>query len=92
VRQSLGAPDPFRLRHRELISRVVGEVVRGAMDRAAAVAHVRREAATAGLPEADQKRLTHEMETSILDLHEGNFARYRVRPSEYHRWRAVWAG
>jgi hypothetical protein len=92
VRQSLGAPDPFRLRHRELIARVVGEVVRGALSRAAAVAHVRREAATAGLPEADQKRLTHEIETSILDLHEGNFARYRVRPSEYHRWRAVWSG
>lgn len=92
VRQSLGAPDPFRLRHRELIARVVGEVVRGALDRAAAVAHVRREAAAAGLAEADQKRLTHEIETSILDLHEGNFARYRVRPSEYHRWRAVWSG
>jgi hypothetical protein len=92
VRQSLGAPDPFRLRHRELIARVVGEVVRGALGRAAALAHVRREVVAAGLPAADQQRLTHEIETSILDLHEGNFARYRVRPSEYHRWRAIWVG
>ncbi len=71
---------------------MVGAVIRGALGRAAAVAHVRREVAAAGLPAADQLRLTQEIETSILDLHEGNFARYRVRPSEYHRWRAVWAG
>jgi hypothetical protein len=33
VRQSLGEPDPFRLKYRDALRAVVGEVVRGAMDR-----------------------------------------------------------
>lgn len=90
VQKSLAEPDPFRLRHRERIVAMVGAVMRGAMDRAAAVAHIRREVAAAGLSAADAARLTELTETAILDLHEGNFARYRVRPSEYHRWRALW--
>ena len=90
VQKSLAEPDPFRLRHRERIVGIVGAVLRGAMDRAAAVAHVRREVAAAGIPHGDAARLTELVETAILDLHEGNFARYRVRPSEYRRWRAAW--
>ena len=90
VQKSLAEPDPFRLRHRERITAMVGAVIREAMDRQAAVAHIRREVASAGIPAAEAARLTELAETAVLDLHEGNFARYRVRPSEYHRWRAVW--
>jgi hypothetical protein len=40
VRQSLGEPDPFRLRHRAALREIIGEVVRRRMDKKAAVAHV----------------------------------------------------
>ncbi|EQD70087.1 filamentation induced by cAMP protein Fic, partial [mine drainage metagenome] len=33
VRQSLGEPDPFRLRHRAALREIIGEVIRGRMDR-----------------------------------------------------------
>jgi Fic family protein len=26
----------------------------------------------------------------LISLHEGNFARYRIRPSEFAAWRQVW--
>ena len=42
VRQSLGEPDPFRLRHRAALRALVGEVVRGRMDKKAATALCRR--------------------------------------------------
>jgi hypothetical protein len=29
-------------------------------------------------------------ETELLSLHEGNFARYVIRPSEFAAWRDVW--
>jgi hypothetical protein len=91
VRQSLGEPDPFRMRHRAAIHEVVGEVVRGAMDRARAAAHV--SAWTHGhIPEAERERFQETAERELLSLHEGNFARYRVRPSEFLAWRAVWNG
>jgi hypothetical protein len=40
VRQSLGEPDPFRLRHRAALRTLVGGVVRGRMDKKDAAAHV----------------------------------------------------
>jgi len=29
-------------------------------------------------------------EDELLALHEGNFARYQVRPSEFQAWQQVW--
>jgi hypothetical protein len=90
VRQSLGEPDPFRLRHRAALRQVVGEVVRGRMDRKAAVAHI-ASWAEENIPQEDRERFTQTAETEVLSLHEGNFARYEIRPSEFEGWRAVWA-
>ena len=91
VRQSLGEPDPFRLRHRAALHEVVGAVIRGRMDKAQANAHV--EAWTAGhIDEPERGRFCEIAERQLLGLHEGNFARYRVRPSEFAAWREVWRG
>ena len=89
VRQSIGEPDRFRLTHRQLLHDVVAEVVRGGMDKTDAIALIRREAANK-LPAGDIKRFVELAETELLSLHEGNFARYRLRPSEYQSWRAKW--
>ena len=40
VRQSVGEPDPFRFKHRAALRQIVGEVVRGRMDRKATEAYV----------------------------------------------------
>lgn len=90
VRQSLGEPDPFRLRYRERLRDIVRDVVRGPMDRKTARAHL---AATArdDIPAADQEQFVEVAETELLGLHEGNFARYQVRPSEFAAWRLIWS-
>lgn len=89
VRQSLGEPDPFRLRYREPLRTVVRDIVRAPRGRKDARAHL-VEAASAMLPAADREQFSDIAETELLGLHEGNFARYQVRPSEYAAWRAVW--
>jgi len=90
VRQSLGEPDPFRLRYRERLRDIVRDVLRGPMDRKTARAHL---AATArdDIPAADQEQFIEVAETELLGLHEGNFARYQVRPSEFAAWRLIWS-
>ena len=30
------------------------------------------------------------VETEVMSLHEGNIARYRLRPSQYQTWRETW--
>ena len=89
VRQSLGEPDPFRLRYRALVAEAVAAVVRAGMDRKGAAARV-RQSATERVPPVDQKRFVEVVETEIMSLHEGNIARYRVRPSEFADWRKGW--
>jgi hypothetical protein len=90
VRQSLGEPDPFRLRYRTLLRDVIGEVVRGRMDRTAAAAHIAM-SATEKIAAADQDQFRDVAESELLSLHEGNFARYQIRPTEFEAWQKVWA-
>ena len=89
VRQSLGEPDPFRLRYRALVAEVVATAVRGGMDKKAAIALVKQHAET-DVPQNDQARFIEVVETELMSLHEGNIARYRVRPAEYQVWQQVW--
>ena len=89
VRQSLGEPDPFRLRYRALVAEVVAAVVRTGMGKQAATALARQRAAEQVSP-AGQARFVEVVETEIMGLHEGNIARYRLRPAEYQAWRQGW--
>jgi hypothetical protein len=90
VRQSLGEPDPFRFKHKAALRQVVGDVVRGRMDRKAAAAHI-ASWVEKNLPEADRANFRDMAETELLSLHEGNFARYQIRPSEFEIWQKVWS-
>ena len=89
VRQSLGEPDPFRLRHRAALQRIVAEVIRARMDRKTAAAYIAnwvRENITSD----DRERFREMTESELLGLHEGNYARYEIRPTEFSAWRQVW--
>ncbi|MBI2603377.1 MAG: Fic family protein [Deltaproteobacteria bacterium] len=89
VRQSLGEPDPFRLRYRVELREIIGEVVRGCMSRKRADAHITAWVQQKIEPtERDQFRDV--VESELLGLHEGNFARYQIRPSEFNAWQQTW--
>ena len=89
VRQSLGEPDPFRLQHRAALRNIVGEVIRARMDRKAAAAHVAKWTQENVAP-ADRDRFREIAESELLGLHEGNYARYEIRPAEFAGWQQVW--
>lgn len=91
VRQSLGEPDPFRLQYRDAIRTVVREVVRRTMGRKDAVAHIVSHARD-NVEATDHGRFREVAENELLALHEGNFARYQIRPAEFEAWRRVWNG
>jgi Fic family protein len=89
VRRSLGQPDPFRLRYRKTLAEIVEAIIREAMDRSTAIRFIYRQVDEKAPPE-DRARLMELVETEVMSLHEGNFARYHVRPSEYQAWREGW--
>ena len=89
VRQSLGEPDPFRLKHRDSLREVVGDTVRRGLDRKAAIAHLVSWAAE-NIEPTEWEQFREIAENELLGLHEGNFARYRITPAEFEAWRQVW--
>lgn len=89
VLQALGDPDPFRLRYRTPISEMVRAVVTGGMDKREAAAFIAARAARE-IHEADRARFIEVVETVLSGLHEGNIARFRLRPGEYAAWIAGW--
>jgi hypothetical protein len=83
VRQSLGEHDKFRLGFRNELTEVVGNIVRGGLaPTVEAVTRVAREHVPAELLD-DFVRMTI---NELKNLHEGNFARFRLRPSQFHAW------
>ncbi len=90
LRQTLGEPDPFRLKYREQLRAVIREIIMGGLSRADAPGQIKH--AASFLPEPDQQRFTEAVETELLSLHDGNFARYQVTPNQYRAWKAVWEG
>nr|WP_275593259.1 Fic family protein [Rhizobium gallicum] len=89
VRQSLGEPDPFRLRYRVELRELVAALIRGHTGRQEATARIAAWAADRIDP-ADSGRFVEVTEAELMGLHEGNFARYQIRPSEFAAWRKVW--
>jgi len=89
VRQSLGAPDPLRLRYRALIDEIVASIVRLKVDKTAAIALV-RQCAVERVQPSHQARFIEIVETDLMHLHEGNIARFSLRPGEYQAWRRTW--
>jgi Fic family protein len=89
IRQTIGDPDPFRFRYRQQLKEAAADVIRGRLDKRAAAAYI-AEWAGAHIQPADRARFVEAVETELMSLHEGNFARYRVRRSEFEAWREVW--
>lgn len=88
IPQSLGEPDPFRMKYRDEIRGVVAYIVSNAMGKKEASATVKAESVK--LPKDDQPKYAEVLETELLGLHEGNFVRYRIRPSEFSAWKKNW--
>lgn len=89
TRKTLGEPDPLRLRYRELIYNTVAYIVLEVMDKKTAVALIKKHAEEKAQKE-DQGRVIIAVENELRGLHEGNIARYHIRPSQYEAWAKNW--
>ncbi len=88
VRQMLGEPDPFRLKYRNQMRSLITEIVSNQLSSARVVAQI--QSVAANLPLTDRAKFAEVVETELLSLHEGNFARYMVRPSVFKAWKENW--
>lgn len=90
VRQSLGDPDPFRLRRRQEIGEVVSQVIKNRMNKKAALEYL-SSWTQSHIDSSEHEQFKDTVESELLGLHRGNFARYRVTPAQFEEWEQAWS-
>jgi len=86
IRETVAEPDPLRLRYREVLIAMVGDIVRGLKSPSAAL--VRAEVAPL-VPGEDLEQVTELALADLRQLHEGNVSCYRLRLSEHRAWQPM---
>lgn len=89
MRQLVGEPDPFRLKYRLEIKEIISNIVGSKIDRGSASRAIKK-FVEEKIPSEDQEQFRQVTEIELIGLHEGNFARYQVRPIEFYAWKAIW--
>ena len=87
IRDVLPDPDPLRLRYREVLQQVIGEIVAGGVrrDDADAIKHL----VQPNVPLDELNEVVALVINELYQLHDGNIARYRLRPSQFREWVTV---
>jgi hypothetical protein len=75
------------LKYRSQLGSSVREIVQQMLTRGAAGRWLRQTAAK-DIPAADQARFIDTVGVELRSLHEGNIARYRLRPGEFKKWKS----
>jgi len=89
IRQVLGNPDPLHLRYRRDLHRYVQHIIGQGLDKKAAIAWISDESSREIAPE-NRAAFIEWVETILSSLHEGNIARYRLRPTAFREWFTRW--
>lgn len=87
IQRSMGEPNLLKLRYRDLIREIVRSIILERVAGEQVVQEIRDRIETQDIPEDDRAPLFSLIENEIISLHEGNVARYRVRPSEFQTWK-----
>jgi len=89
VWQSLDKPDPFRLKYRSALHDIVRNIVLGRLDRKMAFGCI-AVWSEQNINASEQDQFRQIAESEVLGLHEGNFARYQIKPSQFSEWWKIW--
>jgi len=89
IQQSMGEPNLLKLRYREVIHHIVRSIIIEKISGAKIVQKIQELIEANNISEADRGAVFNLIETEIVSLHDGNAARFRVRPSEFQDWKVL---
>lgn len=87
--ETIGQPDPFKVKYRSLISQAVCKAVQNQLDKLESSQFIAKFAGE-HIETQDRHRFIEVVEIELTSLHEGNFARFKIRPSEFFQWQTGW--
>jgi len=89
IQQAMGGPNLLKLKHRESIHDIVRSIIVERIAGAQIVQEIKDLIGASNVPENERAELFNLIETEIASLHEGNAARFKVRPSEFQAWKEL---
>lgn len=79
----MGEPDPFRLKYRSALTELIRDVV---LHPTAGAQKLVIAWTTEHIQEGDRQNFITLVQAELRGLHEGNIARFRLRPAEFKEW------
>lgn len=87
IQQSTGEPNLFKIKYRKEIQDIIQHIILNKTTRDLTVPTIKKLMATLNLNHNDASQLFQLIENEIINLHDGNIARFKIRPSEYAAWK-----
>lgn len=87
VQQAMGEPNLFKLKYRDAIQQVIHTIIFDVVTGSSVVSTIKKLIKSLNLPEQDAAPLFNVIEDEIAGLHDGNYARFRIRPGEFEKWK-----
>lgn len=87
LQQTMGEPNLLKMKYRNVIHDIIQRVVLEKTPGPQLVHSIEKLLEAKKVPEADLSELFKQIETEIISLHDGNIARFKIRPSEFEEWK-----
>jgi len=87
IQQAMGEPNLLKLKYRTDIQDIIRNVILEKVAGPQVVHRIQNLIEAKNLPETDAVELFKLIETEIISLHDGNIARFKIRPSEFQEWK-----
>lgn len=89
VQQTMGEQNLFKLKYRSTIQEIVRKIILENVAAQQFVSVVKKLLLELKIPKSDSAQLFQVIENEIISLHEGNIARFKIKPSEFKRWKKI---
>lgn len=89
IQQSLGEPNLLKLKYRSAVQDIIRVIILEKVAGPQVVNRIQSLIEKSNIPEAEATELFKLIETEVISLHDGNIARFKIRPSEFEAWKKL---
>lgn len=89
IKQSISEPNPFRVKYYQEMRHIIAKIIASEINRSNVVDFIQNWS-DQNIDKKDFEKFQVLIENELLSLHEGNFARYHVTPSQFKNWKNLW--
>ncbi|HPI39955.1 MAG TPA: Fic family protein [Pseudobdellovibrionaceae bacterium] len=89
IQQSMGEPHLLKQKYRDDIKDIIRTVILEKVAGPQVVQKIKKLMEVKNFPKADTAELFKLIETEIISLHDGNIARFKIRPAAFQEWKSL---